>query len=136
MSTPSSREKPPEEILHFLSVSRMARLLEKAGFVVQVLRADDGKPGIRFLKLGIDGMASFFGGIDNDQYRIVVLNAVLPGIMPAERVNGLNSRGVLPKIYVAASDTVVELCIPLEAGLTSQAVAYYVQSFEVLLRNL
>ncbi len=136
MPTSSSHEKPSGEILHSLSVNRMARLLEKAGFVVQVLRADDGKPGIRFLKLGIDGMALFFGGIDNDQYRLVVLNAFLPGVMPAERVNELNSRGVLPKIYVSASNTVVELCIPLEAGLTSEAVAYYVQSFEVLLRNL
>lgn len=123
-------------ILHSLGVNKMARLLEKAGFVVQVLRSEDGKPAVRFMKLGVDGMALFFGASDDDHYRIVVLNTFLTGAMPAERVNALNSRGILPKIYVTGDNTVVELCIPVEAGLTDEAVAYHVHAFEVLLANL
>lgn len=136
MTTTQATANPPREIIHALSVNRMARLLENAGFVAQVLRSEDGKPAVRLMKLGIDAMTLFFAPTGDDHYRIVVLNAVLPGVMPADRVNALNSRGVLPKLYVTDKDTVIELCIPLEAGLTSEAVTYYVQSFETLLKNL
>jgi hypothetical protein len=135
MSKKQLDEKPSGEIIHSLSVNRMARILEKSGFIAQLLRTDDGKPAIRFMKLGIDGMALFFGPVD-DHFKIVVLNALLTGVMPVERVNALNSRGVLPKIYANDKNTIIELCIPLEAGLTDEAVAYYVQAFEVMLTSL
>ncbi len=136
MAKKDSDEKPSDEVIHSLSVPKMARLLEKAGFVVQVLRSEDGKPAVRFMKLGVDAMALFFGAVEADHYPIVVLNALLTGVMPAERINALNSRGILPKIYGTDSNTMVELCIPLEAGLTGEAVAYYIRAFEVLLNNL
>ncbi|PKU24311.1 YbjN domain-containing protein [Telmatospirillum siberiense] len=136
MSTRKVPAPPSHEVVHALSVNRMARLLEKAGFVVQVLRSEDGKPAIRFMKLGVDAMTLFFAPTGEDHYRIAVLNAVLTGRMPADRVNALNSRGVLPKVYLTDKDTVVELCIPVEAGLTGEAVGYYVQSFETLLQNI
>lgn len=136
MSTKSSAEKSQDGVIRSLSPQKMARLLDKSEFITQVLRSEDGKPAVRFLKLGVDGMALFFRAIDNDHYGIVVLNTIFPGTMPAERVNELNSRGVLPKIYIANGDTVIELCIPLEAGLTDETVAYYIQAFELLLKNL
>jgi len=136
MSKKNLDEKVPDEVIRSLSVAKMARLLEKAGYIAQILRSEDGKPAVRFMKLGVDAMAIFFGPIDPDHYRIVVLNAVLTGVMPNDRVNAANSRGVLPKIYVAETNTVVELCIPLEAGLTVDAVSYYIQAFEALLNKL
>jgi hypothetical protein len=136
MSAKKTAEIPSSEIIRSLSVNKMARILESLGFVIQVLRSEDGKPAIRFLKLGIDGMALFFGETDGDQHRIVVLTAILPAAMPTERLNALNSRGVLPKVYASDKNTMIELCIPVEAGLAIEAVSYYVQSFEALLTTI
>jgi hypothetical protein len=88
------------------------------------------------MKLGVDGMALFFAPQDGNHFRIVVLNAFLAGVMPVERINELNARGVLPKIYANETNTIVELCIPIEAGLTEHVVSYYVQAFEALLTTL
>lgn len=127
---------PSNGIIRSLSSQRMARLLEKAGYIVQVLHSDDGKPAVRFMNLGVDGMAMFFTPEGDDLWGMVVLNTHLQGALPPDQLNTLNSKGILPKIYVTETDTVVELCIPVEAGLTDDAVLYYVRSYASLLKNL
>ncbi len=136
VQAPSVEDMPSRDILHAIAPGKLARIFEGMGFVPQLLRSDDGKPAVRFMKLGIDGMALFFGDLEGDQYRIVVLNAFLTGVMPAERMNALNARGVLPKIYATESNTVVELPLPLEAGFSEGAIAYYIASFENVLKSL
>lgn len=123
-------------VVHSFSVNKFARLLEGMGFVAQHMQGDNGMPAVRFMKLGIDGLALFFAHGGDDQFKIVVLNAYLAGAQPLEVVNGVNSRGILPKVYTRPDNTVIELCIPVEAGLTLDAVAYYVTAFETTLRNV
>lgn len=134
--TAPTAEAPSRDVLHSITPTRLARIFEAMGFVPQLLRSDNGQPAVRFMKLGVDGMALFFGPLEQDHHRIVVLTAYLTGIMPAERVNALNARSSLPKIYTTETNTVVELPIPLEAGFTEGAAAYYIASFENVLKTL
>lgn len=122
-------------VIQSLSVNRFSRLLERMGLVVQQMRGEDGKPAVRFMKLGIDGLALFFGQRDEEHYAVVVLQAYLAGAQPLDAVNAVNTRGILPKVYATKDNTVFELCIPVEAGLTLDAVAYYVRAFEAALLN-
>lgn len=136
MSPISQTAALPPDILQAITPTRLARIFEAMGFVPQLLRSDNGQPAVRFMKLGIDAMALLFGPMEQDLHRIVVLNAYLTGVMPAERVNALNGRGILPKIYTTDANTVLELPIPLEAGFTENTVAYYIASFENALKTL
>lgn len=135
MTEQSSTENATDRIIHSISVAQMIQLLEQAGYTVQAHKDEDGHQALRLMKLGIDAMAGFFLPVeeDTDHYRFVVLNAFSKGVMPTARLNAINARGILPKVYTGSGNTVAELCIPLEAGLSKQAVAYYVNSFEQLL---
>ncbi|MTJ82441.1 MAG: hypothetical protein F8N37_15725 [Telmatospirillum sp.] len=137
-TTPASdtQDSLRDGIIHSISVPRMARLLEKCGFVPQILRADDGRPAVRFMKLGMSGMVLMFGNSEAhpDLFRLCVLTAYLNGEMPADQINAISARGVLPKIYIRDKTTVVELCIPVEAGLSEEAVLYFVSAFEAFLK--
>jgi hypothetical protein len=131
----ASPEGATNQIIHSISVARMIQLLEQRGFTVQAHKDEEGHQALRIMKLGIDAMVAFFLPIEGTEssYGFVVLNAFSKGVMSAKRVNEVNARGFLPKIYTAPDNTVAELCVPLEAGISEQAVAYYVNSFEKLL---
>jgi hypothetical protein len=64
------------------------------------------------------------------------LNAYVTGVMPTDKINAISAKGVLPKIYQQEKTTVIELCIPVEAGFPEAAITYYVTAFETFLKAL
>jgi hypothetical protein len=138
MTDTATTDHTAPDVIHTMTVPRLARLLETQGFVPQMLKADDGRPAVRFMKLGLAGMALFFGNSEAapDQFRIVVLSAFVDTVMPQERINAISAKGVLPKIYTTDKSTIFELCIPVEAGFTEQAIRYYIGAFDAFLKAM
>ena len=134
MGTPSEHAGNRDAVFNSLSVNEFCAVLAANDFVHQVRVAQDGGQMVRYFKLDIDAIASFHKPDAEGKFGIVVLNAYFKGALAPAAVNHLNSLGLLPKFYVETSSTVVELCLPVEAGLTSAAVAYAVKAFEETLR--